>query len=138
MVAVGVEGLPQVGGNNGLADIEHGVPHLLDAVDHEQPGHQVFRMFLALQPRGVFFHQLLAVPVQARLYPANLEGQPGIVLTDRRFNPVKPPTDLAHHDGTAASTGTALVLKLVQLLDTFAAQARDTFQVCRNRFNGAQ
>ena len=43
MVAVSVEGLPQVGGNNGLADIEHGVPHLLDAMDHEHA--QEIRVF---------------------------------------------------------------------------------------------
>ena len=90
MVAINVDGLSQIGGHNSLADIEHGIPHLLNTMDQEQPRHQVFRMFPALQSRGVFFYQFFAGLVQARLDLADPEGQPGVVSMDRLFNPVKP------------------------------------------------
>ena len=95
-------------------------------------------MFLALQPCSVFSYQFLAGLVQARLDSANPEGQPGVVTTDRSFNPVNPPGDAAEHAFTGASASTASVVHLTQLLDTFAAQPGDMFQVCRNGFNGAQ
>ena len=138
MVAVNVDWLPQVGGYNGFADIEHGIPHLLDAMGNEQPGHQLFRAFLPLQSRSVFFHQFLTRLVQVDLDLANLEGQPGVAATDRGFNPVKPSADPAQHEFTGAGAGARPVAQLIQLPEALAAQSGNMLKVCRYGFNGPQ
>ena len=126
MVAVNINGLPQVGGYNRFADIEHGIAHLLNAMDQEQTCHQILGMFSALQSRGVFFYPFLAGLVHARLDAANLECQRSVITTDRLFNPVKPAADLPQHEFTGARARATPVLQLIQLLDRFTTQAGDT------------
>ena len=138
MVALEIDRLPQVRGDDGLADIQQGIAHLLDIVGDEYCADQLFGFLFVLECADVALEQLFVVTVEFAFGLANLERQTGVVCLDRRLNHVDGKPYTLQHRAIGLGLQALEVGQILHLLDAVAAEFRNALEVGRDELDAAQ